>query len=62
MEFKRTTKFENIFLLPKQLKQISSIEKINYALNEKDVLGPDIYMENNKIGFIHEINLQKKLF
>lgn len=52
MEFKRTTKFEKIFLLPEQLRHISSIEKINSALNRKDVLGLDIYMENNKIGFI----------
>lgn len=52
MRFERTKKYKGIDILPEQEKQVSSIEKINKALQEERNYGFNIYIEEYKIGFI----------
>lgn len=52
MKFKQTNKYTNIDILQEQEKYISSIEKINKALEQETNYGFDIYMDECKIGFI----------
>lgn len=52
MKFKQTNKYTNIDILQEQEKYISSIEKINKALEQETNYGFDIYMDDCKIGFI----------
>lgn len=52
MKFKQTNKCTNIEILQEQEKYISSMEKINKALQQKKNYGFYIYMDECKIGFV----------
>lgn len=52
MRFELVTECKEIEILPEQEKYISSIEKINKALQQEKNYGFDIYIDEYKIGFI----------
>lgn len=62
MEFKQVYTYTDIEILEKQQNFISSKEKINNALKEENILGFDIYFNQQKIGFILLNNFCKNSF
>ena len=52
MRFEQTKEYKDIDILPEQEKYISSMDKINKALQKEKNYGFNIYIEEYKIGFI----------